>query len=60
MFAYEVPGMVFFVKTGEYVVGDGENYACKHSMGKWLRQVIPAGSQIDLLHQEIQRTTILQ
>ena len=25
MIAYEVPGMVFFAMTGEYVVGDGEN-----------------------------------
>ena len=33
MIAYEVPGMVFFAMTGEYGVGDGENYACKHSMG---------------------------
>ena len=49
MIAYEVPGMVFFAKTGEYGVGDGENYACIHSIGKWFRQVIPAGSQIDLL-----------
>jgi hypothetical protein len=55
MITYEVPGMVFFVKTGGYDVGDGENYAYKHSMGKWFRQVIPTGSQIDLLRQEIGR-----
>ena len=55
MIAYEVPGMVFFTKTGEYVIGDGGNYAYKHRMGKWFRQVIPAGSQIDLLCQEIRR-----
>ena len=31
---------------------------CNHSMGKWFRQVIPAGSQIDLLRQEIRRYCI--
>ena len=55
MIAYEVPGMVFFAMTGEYGTGDGTNYACKHSMGKWFRQIIPEGSQIDLLRQEISR-----
>jgi len=52
---FEVPGMVFFARTGEYGMGDGTNYACKHRMGKWFRQVIPAGSQIDLLQQESRR-----
>ena len=41
MIAYEVPGMVFFAQTGEYGMGDGTNWACNHSMGKWFRQVIP-------------------
>ena len=58
MIAYQVPGMVFFVITGEYGIGDGTNHACDHSMGKWFRQVIPAGSQIDLLRQEIRRYCI--
>jgi hypothetical protein len=53
MIAYEVPGMVFFTKTGEYGVGDGESYTYKHSMGKWFRQDISTGSQIDLLSQKI-------
>jgi hypothetical protein len=51
MIAYKVPGMVFFANTGEYGTGDGTNYACNHSMGKWFTQVIPSGSQIDLLRQ---------
>ena len=56
MIAYSVPGMVFFAITGEYGIGDeGINFACKHRLGKWFRQVIPAGSQIDLLQQEIRR-----
>ena len=58
MIAYEVPGMVFFAITGEYGIGDGTNHACDNSMGKWFRQVIPAGSQIDLLRQEIRRYCI--
>jgi len=52
---FGVPGWAFFALTGEYGTGDGTNYACKHRMGKWFRQVIPAGSQIDLLQQEIRR-----
>jgi len=55
MISYGVPGMVFFALTGEYGIGDGTNYVFKHRMGKWFRQVIPAGSQIDLLQQEIRR-----
>ena len=50
--------MVFFAITGEYGVGDGTNFACEHRLGKWFRQVIPAGSQIDLLRQEIRRYCI--
>ena len=50
--------MVYFAITGEYGIGDGTNHACDNSMGKWFRQVIPAGSQIDLLRQEIRRYCI--
>ena len=58
MIAYAVPGMVFFAMTGEYgtdTPNEETNYTCKHRLGKWFRQVIPAGSQIDLLQQEIRR-----
>ena len=59
MIVYAVPGMAFFAMTGEYGAGeDGINWASKHNMGKWFRQVIPAGSQIDLLRQEIRRYCI--
>lgn len=58
MFVFEVPGMVFFTMTGEYGTGDGTNYVYNHSMGKWFRQVLPSGSQIDLLRQEIRRYCI--
>jgi len=55
MIAHDVPGMVFFTMTGEYVPGDAETYACKHRLGKWFSQVLPVGSQIDLLREEIRR-----
>ena len=56
---FDVPGLEFFTLTGEYdrtgVTGDADvlNYTCKHLLVKWFRQVIPAGSEIDLLRQEI-------
>ena len=47
--------------TGEYDTtgttghGDETNYTCKHRLGKWFRQVLPVGPQIDLLREEIRR-----
>ena len=54
MIALSVPGMVFFALTGEY--GDFSGCDRWHkSKGKWFRQVLPVGSQIDLLLKQIPR-----
>ena len=59
MIFFDVPGLAFFALTGEYdrtgATGHVTNYACKQRMGKWFRQVLPVGSQIDLLREEIRR-----
>ena len=45
MITYDVPGKLYFAMTGQY----DENYRFNQLMDKWFRQVIPVGSQIELL-----------
>ena len=54
MIDLSVPGMVFFALTWEYADFDG-CHRWEKSKGKWFRQVLPVGSQIDLLRKEIPR-----